>query len=40
LINSKQYDDAKYQADYLTNRFNAQKLLIETLTLEKNKKVE
>lgn len=40
LINSKQYDDAKYQADYLTSRFNAQKLLIETLTLEKHKKVE
>jgi hypothetical protein len=40
LQNMKQFDDAKFKAEYLINRYHAQELLIETLTIAKNKKVE
>jgi len=31
LVNSSEFDDVKYKAEYLINRFYAQKLFIETL---------
>jgi hypothetical protein len=40
MLNQKQFDEVKYRAEYLINRFNAHILLIETLTKAKEKHSE
>jgi hypothetical protein len=40
LLNKNQYDEVKFKAEYLINRFNAQTLFIETLTKAKEKHSE
>lgn len=40
MLNQKQFDEVKYKAEYLINRFNAHTLLIETLSKAKEQHSE